>query len=159
MHTKSINMVNIIRKHFFTKQFKTFLVVGGTATVVAFFSRFLFRVFTSYEVSVALANVVGGVVSFILNKKYTFKSYEENITNQIIKFTLVGISAMFITTGIAYAFYQTFEFQKIIVLTQIQNETISHAISIGLTAIYNFFAMKYFSFKKIKYLGGNNAEG
>lgn len=139
-----------IIKDFISTQFLRFLLVGGFAALVNFFSRFFFRQFFLYVVSVAFAFSVGTIISFILNKIFTFKSFEERTVVQLIKFIIIAISSIFLATFIAWLGMVVYRLLQISFISSKQMESIAHIIAIGVTTLYNFLTMKYFSFRKLK---------
>jgi putative flippase GtrA len=137
---------------FFSVQFLKFLLVGGTAALINFLSGLLMREYLIPqfpEVSVGIANIIGAIVSFIFNKIFTFKAADEKTGIQALKFALVAVTASFIAMGISWVVLFVYKSSGI---TSIDSKMAGHAsqvIAIGITTIYNFIAMKFFSFRKI----------
>ena len=138
-----------IADNFISKQFLRFLLVGGIAALANFFSRFLFQTYFPYTPSVALAFTLGTIISFILNKTFTFASYDEKTSIQLIKFLLAGIVCVALASIIAYLGMAFYHIARISFVTEKKMESIVHIIAIGLTTIYNFLAMKFFSFRRL----------
>jgi putative flippase GtrA len=135
--------------NFISKQFLRFLLVGGIAGLANFLSRFAFQIFFSYTLSVALAFSFGTVISFILNRSYTFAAYDEKAMIQFIKFILIAIVGIALAAVIAWLGMVIYKALKIGLVNEKQMESIAHIIAIFLITFYNFLAMKYFSFKRL----------
>lgn len=87
--------------HFFSKQFLIFLVTGGIAALVNFFSRILFNLYWSFSTSVLLAYLVGMFTAFILAKLFVFKESTQSIHRSAVIFALVNVVAVAQTWGIS----------------------------------------------------------
>ncbi len=144
------------KKIFISKEFAKFLLVGGTAALVNFFSRFCFQIFFSYVFSIACAFILGSIISFILNKNFTFKAHDEKTRIQMFKFTIIAIGSIFLASFLAGIIMFFYNFFTIAYVSQPTMETLTHIFTIGVNTIYNFLAMKYFSFKPIKLNIGKN---
>lgn len=138
---------------FLSKEFMVFLSVGAIASLVNFMGGFLFRaVFTGkyfYTISICLGYLLGSAVSFLLNKMVTFKAHDEKVINQITKYIIVLVVSIAIASGIANTVMIIYHRLKIDMVTVEQMESIARLLSIGLTTIFNYPAIKFFSFKKI----------
>ncbi|MDQ7824589.1 MAG: GtrA family protein [Candidatus Eremiobacteraeota bacterium] len=140
-------MLERIKREFLSRQFAKFLLVGGIAASANFFSRFLFRLWFPYVVSVGLSFTLGTVVSFILNKTFTFKSYEESTAVQAFKFALTGLVYIVLGSAVAQGIYWiTGHFA----LPPSWRESLSHALSIAICTVYSFLVIKYFAFRKLE---------
>ncbi len=150
-----IKKIKEIVKLFFSIQFLKFLFSGSISAVLNFFSALLFRMFFDkivyyYSISIAFGFTLGTISSFILNKYFTFKAFEEKSYIQLLKFIFSALLGILIATIIASILNMTLrrlnnDINKKIV------ETISHIITIGVMTIYNFLFMKLFAFKKIEF--------
>jgi len=138
---------------FASKQFVVFLLVGGTAALVNFFSGALVRAYwTSYPAYVAgvtLGFVLGTVVSFILNRRFTFKTSDQAMTSEAFRFAVVALGAVLVSVAVASVVLWTWELVDRVLVTRAQVETLGHICAIGLCTVYNFLAMKFFAFRRI----------
>lgn len=140
-----------VLNHLLSNQFFRFLLVGGSAALANFGSRFFFSLFFSFFVSVALATTMGTVISFIFNKIFTFQANDERITIQIVKFAIMSVIAIFFTSFMATLAMNLFRWANIAGLfPKVLMESLAHIFAIGVTTIYNFLAMKYFSFRRLQ---------
>jgi putative flippase GtrA len=87
--------------HFFSKQFLVFLVTGGIAALVNFFSRILFNLYCSFSTSVILAYIAGMCTAFFLAKLFVFKENTQSIHSSAVIFMLVNVVAAAQTWGIS----------------------------------------------------------
>jgi putative flippase GtrA len=87
--------------HFFSRQFLVFLVTGGIAALVNFFSRILFNLYWSFSTSVILAYLAGMCTAFFLAKLFVFKESTQSIHRSAVIFGLVNVVAAAQTWGIS----------------------------------------------------------
>lgn len=77
-----------------TQEFSRFLIAGGVAAIANFGSRFIFSIFFSYSTAVFFACLVGMAVAFLIMRTHVFRSLEENLSFQLIKFAIVNTIAV-----------------------------------------------------------------
>lgn len=77
----------------FSKQFISFLIVGGIAATVNFLSRIFYDQYCSFSSSVIFAYLTGMVTAFFLAKIFVFKSSTQTIKQSAIIFALVNVFA------------------------------------------------------------------
>ena len=96
-------MIKKIWNLFFNTEFLKFLGVGLVNTLIGYSAIFLFLniIKIDYWFSTFLGNSIGAVVSYILNKKFTFNSTVP-IPKSMIKFILVILICYGISYGISY---------------------------------------------------------
>ncbi|MBQ2274336.1 MAG: GtrA family protein [Clostridia bacterium] len=127
----------------FDKSFILFLIVGGINTLVSAVLMFLLEK-TGYWVSTIIAYAVGAVISFFLNKKFTFKS-EGKTTKSAVKF-IINVAVCYI---IAYSVAQPIA-TLILSATNLSSlwiERIAKLFGMGLYTLINYFGQKFFAFK------------
>ena len=127
----------------FDKSFILFLIVGGINTLVSAVLMFLLEK-TGYWVSTIIAYAVGAVISFFLNKKFTFKS-EGKTTKSAVKF-IINVAVCYI---IAYSVAQPLA-TLILSATSLSSlwiERIAKLFGMGLYTLINYFGQKFFAFK------------
>ncbi|MFA5879607.1 MAG: GtrA family protein [Candidatus Margulisiibacteriota bacterium] len=143
-------IVKHIGKSFFSTQFLKFLLVGGLAAFINFFSRFFFRIFVSYISSVILAYILGTIFSFIFNKIFTFKEDKQKTLVQGLKFFVIALSAIIIAALVVSLIMFIYNFFNISYINEQSMESFAHIVAIGVTTIYNFLTMRFFAFKKLR---------
>ena len=135
---------------FASKQFLVFLLVGGTAALVNFsagaFVRAFWTSYAAYLGSVTFGFVLGTVVSFALNRTFTFRASGEAVAPQAFRFVMAAVGAVVISALVASIVLWAWEAAGRVVLTHAQVETLGHLAAIGVSTIYNFLAMKFFAF-------------
>jgi putative flippase GtrA len=137
---------------FASKQFVVFLLVGGTAALVNFLSGALVRScwtsYSAYVASVTLGFVLGTVVSFFLNRRFTFTASDEAAAPQAFRFVVVALGSVVLSIAVASLVLWAWELAGRVVLTRAQVESLGHVSAIGVSTVYNFLAMKFFAFRR-----------
>ena len=143
------------------RQLIRFLLFSGTAALAnlgagyVFYEVFGYAEGVQYSISVAMAFFVGMLVSFWLNRHYTFDPSGRHISDEMRTFFLVSLGGLFLTVSLASALRNfllpwALDIGWIGIVTQehVNQEAISHLVAVGLVAGYSFFAHKYLSFGK-----------
>jgi putative flippase GtrA len=137
---------------FASKQFLVFLMVGGTAALVNFCSGAMVRLYwtsyAAYIASVTLGFILGTIVSFILNRRFTFRASEEAVTPQAFRFLIAALGSVVVSVTVASIVLWAWELTGRLVVTRAQVETLGHVAAIGVATVYNFLAMKFFAFRQ-----------
>jgi putative flippase GtrA len=137
---------------FLSKQFLTFLAVGGTAALLNFLMGAALRLYwTSYAAyvgSVAAGFALGTVVSFVLNRRFTFRVTGEAVLPQAVRFGIITLGSIVVSLVTASALFGLWGLIGRALLTRPQAESLGHLGAIGLSTIYNFLAMKFFAFRR-----------
>jgi putative flippase GtrA len=122
------------------RQFFKFCIVGVFNTIIdygvyLFFSRVILFYFL-------YANIVSVLVamtfSFFVNKYWTFENKEKKMASQYLKFFLIAI--------VYFAIYNSIFFVCVFYLGIF--DLLSKLIAIAVGLFWNFFANKYWTFKK-----------
>jgi putative flippase GtrA len=130
--------------HFFSKQFLIFLVTGGIAALVNFFSRILFNLHWSFSASVILAYLVGMFTAFFLAKLFVFKESTQLIHRSVTVFVLVNLVAVVQTWGISMV--MDYYVLPKIGIVRFSSE-IAHAVGILFPVFTSYLGHKHWSFK------------
>jgi len=122
-----------------TNTFIRFLLVGLMNTIVGLSSIFLFlhAVGLSYWLSTFLGNSVGAIVSYLLNRRFTFNS-NATFGRSIPLFILVILSCYFLS-------YSASKFIVGFILLPYTNE-IAVLLGTGLYTMLNYFGQKHIVF-------------
>lgn len=127
-----------------TRQFLVFLVTGGTAAAVNFFSRILFNQWLSFSSSVILAYVVGMITAFTLAKLFVFKSGQQSLHKSIMFFVLVNVVAVIqtwlISMGLAYYLLPAMG-------VTVAVKEIAHAVGVAVPVFTSYIGHKKWSFR------------
>jgi putative flippase GtrA len=125
------------------RQFYKFAVVGVFNTLIDFIVFLaLTRLFVFFGDHVLYANVISFTFavsnSYILNRRWTFKSSEAGLTRQYIRFFVINLTGLGVNTGLLYIFvYQVHLY-----------DVFGKILAIGITLFWNFFLNKWLVFKK-----------
>lgn len=127
-----------------TRQFLTFVVVGGVAAIVNILSRVVFSLVTSFEVAIVLAFFCGLITGFMLNRIFVFKALGAGkLSRQGFRFALVNVVAL-AQVYIIGVMLARFVFPKLGFLWHA--ELVAHTIGVCSPIVTSFYAHKYFSF-------------
>jgi putative flippase GtrA len=128
---------------FANKQFLFFLITGGIAACVNFFSRILFNHWFSFSSSVILAYLCGMITAFVLAKVFVFKQSSHTLSRSIFYFCAVNLLAVAqtwaISVGLASLLFPTIGFH-------FYPYEIAHAIGIIVPVFTSYFGHKHWSF-------------
>lgn len=122
-----------------------FIIVGIVNTIVG--TSIMFIAYNllgfSYWVSSALNYVIGSIVSFFLNKRFTFKDTEKSFL-QILRFLIVIVLSYLIAYGVAKPLVSLILSSQSILI----KENISMFIGMILFTALNYLGQKFFVFFK-----------
>jgi len=126
------------------RQFLLFLLTGGIAAAVNFFSRMLYQRVVNFSVAVVLAYVTGMVTAFLLARTFVFQRGSSSNKKSFAWFTLVNVLAVLQTWGIsvwlAYHVLPSFDVETL-------RYEISHAVGLIIPVFTSFIGHKYLSFR------------
>lgn len=130
---------------FIDKTFLKFLIVGvlntlfGTAVMFGFYNL----LHCSYWVSSAANYILGSILSYFLNKYFTFKNKEKGI-KPIIRF-VINISVCYL---LAYGIAKPLASVMLSSASQNIKENIAMLVGMGLFVILNYIGQRFFAFKE-----------
>ncbi len=126
---KNLNSIN-------KQEILKFLVGGGTAVIVDFFTYKIFMMLgLERTIAKTLSFICGSIVGFIINKYWTFKSPKFQI-KEILKYTVLYILTAFINSQVnKYA------------LLLFRNEMFAFLCATGVSTILNFLGQKFLIFR------------
>lgn len=130
----------------FDRSFIKFLAVGVANTLLSMILMFLLEGL-GYWVSTAIAYIAGAILSFFLNRRFTFKS-EENLAVTAVKFAL-NVAICYV---IAYALAQPAVSWLLghTAISTIWQGRIAKLFGMGLYTLINYIGQKLFAFQKAK---------
>lgn len=135
------------RKQPFDKTFVTFLVVGVVNTLFGTIIMFvLYNAFgCSYWVSSFCDYFFGSILSYFLNKRFTFH-YQGTDWRSIVRFALNIVVCYLIAYSLALpltrAALESMHWSKTVV------ENVAMAVGTGLFMVINYLGQKFFAFKR-----------
>lgn len=128
------------------KQFALFIVAGGIAACVNFFSRILLSHWLVYGTAIVVAYLLGMVTAFALNRLFVFKKVSHSVRHQVFWFTTVNLAAVLQTLAISLLMAKWL-FPRVGFTWH--PETIAHAFGVAVPVLTSFVGHKYLSFKSV----------
>ena len=126
---KNLNSIN-------KQEILKFLVGGGTAVIVDFFTYKIFMILgLERTIAKTLSFIYGSIVGFIINKYWTFKSPKFQI-KEILKYTVLYILTAFINSQV-----------NKYTLLLFGNEMFAFLCATGVSTILNFSGQKFLIFR------------
>jgi putative flippase GtrA len=131
-------------EQFFSEQFIRFLITGGIAAAVNFFSRIFYNQYCSFSMAVIYAYLTGMITAFVLAKLFVFNKTTQSLKNSTIIFALVNIVAAaqtwLISMGLNYYLLPALGVQQFVA-------EISSGIGIVFPVFTSYLGHKRWSFK------------
>lgn len=132
----SPSKVKKLKNIFFTKEFFTFLIVGGINTINGIVFSYVYSLFLGVNVSFVLGYVTAMTISYLLNSTLVFK--EDMGIVKYIKFCISYIPNFIIQNIFVLIFYNMLQWNKLIVFA------LAAIVGVPVT----FIIMKFFAFNK-----------
>ncbi len=126
------------------RQFALFIVAGGFAACVNFFSRMLLSHWLVYSSAIVVAYLLGMITAFMLNRMLVFKQVSHSMRRQVFWFTLVNLAAVLQTLAISLLLAEWL-FPRAGFTWH--SETVAHAFGVAVPVVTSFVGHKYLSFK------------
>ncbi|WP_028401394.1 GtrA family protein [Ectobacillus panaciterrae] len=127
------------------KEIFNYLFFGGLTTLMNIVTYFLVTAGYHGAYKMIIANIISWIASvsfaYVTNKKYVFNSQNSNMSQmmkEFVSFMGVRLLSLFIDTG------SLILFAKVLGI----NELISKIIANVIVVVFNYFASKYFIFRK-----------
>lgn len=119
-------------------QFIKFGMVGCSNTVLSFLIYWMLIYFNvNYLIANTIAYIISSIWGYILNKKWVFRSKNEEVTFSILKYYIVYISSFIINLGGVHLLVDTLSIDKYIAPIFVMCVTIP----------YNFILNKLWAFR------------
>ncbi len=125
-------LFNKVSNNEVARQFVKFCLVGFLNTFVDF------GVYLFFNRIIGLYFLYANLLAVLVNKYWTFRNHDRNLSRQYIKFTLVNIVYFFLNNAIFYSAVHYFKFFDLW----------AKVVAIGIGLIWNFLANRYFTFRK-----------
>jgi putative flippase GtrA len=129
---------------FKSREFIAFLITGGIAAGVNFFSRMIYSVWLDFSFAIILAYITGMITAFVLAKIFVFKSTSQKLHHSVLLFILVNIIAVTQTWLISMGLF--YYLLPMVDINQFSRE-ISHAIGVAVPVFTSYIGHKHLSFK------------
>ena len=126
------------------ERFLRFLAAGGASAALNLGSRWLLGHAVGYELSVALAYVVGVVSAFALMRLFVFEPAGDAAHAQFTRFLMVNVVGFgvvwLVSVGLARGVFPSVGFRW-------HADTVAHAVGIGCLAFTSYWGHRFFSFR------------
>jgi putative flippase GtrA len=126
------------------RQFLLFLITGGLAALVNFFSRIAFSHWVDYTPAIILAYGCGMVTAFALNRLFVFRHSINRLHHQMLWFTVVNLFAVAQTILVSLLLAE-YVFPRMGMTWRA--ETVAHAIGVLVPVATSFLGHKHLTFR------------
>ena len=113
--------------------------IVGTTVMFVFYNVFHF----SYWVSSASNYIIGSIISYLLNKNFTFRFKEQKYWS-LLRFVLNILTCYLLAYGIAKPVMHWI----LTDFSQTIQENVSMMLGLGLFVVFNYLGQRFFTFKK-----------
>ena len=113
--------------------------IVGTTVMFVFYNVFHF----SYWVSSASNYIIGSIISYLLNKNFTFRFKEQKYWSSL-RFVLNILTCYLLAYGIAKPVMHWI----LTGFSQTIQENVSMMLGMGLFVVFNYLGQRFFTFKK-----------
>ncbi len=121
-----------------------FLLVGVMNTLLSLALMFVLEDL-GYWISTAVAYIAGAILSFFLNRKFTFES-KEKVPNAVIKFAVCILLCYIVAYSLAQPVVSLVLGKTAI--SAIWQERIAKVFGMGLYTVINYLGQRFFVFDK-----------
>ena len=129
-------------KHFLSVQFLLFLLVGATAAILNWLSRYLLSNWFSFPFAVAIAYFVGIVVAYELNRRYVLTSSSRPAQKQARDFVVINLMFFPVVWGASILI----RWLLIDIGVIFYSDGIAHGLAITIPAFMTFLIYKFIAF-------------
>lgn len=126
------------------RQFVYFILTGGVAACVNFFSRILLSAWLPYSSAIIVAYLFGMVTAFVLNKLLVFRDANNALHHQVFWFCIVNLAAVLQTLTVSLLLVDI-AFPRL--GFHWHPETVAHAIGVAVPVVTSFVGHKKLSFR------------
>ena len=126
-----------------TKEFPLFVLAGSIAALINIISRIILTIFLDFEISVFISYLLAMITSFLLQRKYVFKSTKKSYKRSFAAFSLVNVFALIQVWSVSLLIkFWLINFIASVPLV----ELIAHCFGVGIPAFTSYFGHKYITF-------------
>lgn len=143
-HTMANDAASAVTKEQDKRQFLLFLLTGGFAALVNFFSRMVFNHWTSFTVAIILAYLCGMVTAFVLNRLFVFRQAVNRLHHQVLWFSLVNLFALAQTILVSLLLAKIV-FPRMGITWHA--ESMAHAVGVLVPVVTSFLGHKHLTFR------------
>ena len=127
------------------RRFGIFVAVGIVAAAGSLVSRGLLSGIVPFEIAVVIAQIVGVVIAFSLNRVLVFTSFAGSLAGAFRRFFVVNIFSLGIVTAISALFYRT---ALPLAGWTFYPDYTAHFIGLGVATLPSYFGHRLYSFRR-----------
>jgi putative flippase GtrA len=129
---------------FLSRQFGAFLISGGIAAAVNFFSRILYDRWLGYSGAIFLAYLTGMVTAYVLAHFFVFRGGGHPLGRSVLLFTLVNVVAVLQTWAVSLLLAR-----QVLPAMGVHAYTpeIAHAVGVMVPVFTSYLGHKYLTFR------------
>ena len=128
---------------FFTRQFASFVAVGGVAALLHWLSRIALSIWLPFGWAVAVAYIIGITIAFVLNSVFVFPRSTRPRAAQARDFVLINLAFFPVVWAIAVGVNR-----GLVALGMTKHSMeLAHAIAIPVPMLATFLLYKFLAFK------------
>ncbi|WP_077439503.1 GtrA family protein [Rhodanobacter sp. C01] len=126
------------------RQFLLFLITGGLAALVNFFSRIGFSRWMDYTPAIILAYACGMITAFVLNRLFVFRHSINRLHHQMFWFAVVNLFAVAQTILVSLVLAELL-FPRMGMTWHA--ESVAHGIGVLVPVVTSFLGHKHLTFR------------
>jgi len=126
------------------RQFVYFVLTGGLAACVNFFSRILLSIWLPYSSAIIVAYLFGMTTAFVLNKLLVFRDANNALHHQVFWFCIVNLAAVLQTLAVSLLLVDI-AFPRL--GFRWHPETVAHGIGVLVPVVVSFLGHKHLTFR------------
>ena len=128
------------------RQFWAFLLVGGLAATVNWFSRIILSgQGISFEVAVVVAYILGMAMAYLLSRVFVFEKTGRSLAGEITRFTLVNLLALVVVFVVSV----TLESWALPAIGWTwRTAEVAHGIGVLSPVVTSYLGHRYFTFRQ-----------
>lgn len=131
-----MKLINWIQEKFELNEVLKFLVGGGSAVVVDASVYVALKAYIDIAAAKSISYILGAVVGFIINKRWTFQSKKFKIS-EVFKYIILYVCSALANAGVNQ-----------IILSLIPSTVLAFICATGISTIINFLGQKFIVFRK-----------
>jgi len=134
------------RKQDLTHQIISFSLLSGLAALMNIVSRIILSRFLTFQIAVTSAYVLGMILNFFLNKKFTFPDGPRKAAAELRTFSCIALFGLLLTNLLSAGCLALYS--ALISASEQALETLAHISAVALVGIYSFLGHKYISYRQ-----------
>ncbi len=130
-------------------KFLRFALVGTSGFIVDFSVTALVSYLLGVSLSIAtgIGFCFGATSNYILNRLWTWRSKEEAVTREYLKFLLVSLIGLGVHYLVFLGWFSTFDFSFTVFDIIITPDWIAKIVATGVVMVWNFIANNFYTFR------------